>query len=112
MCLIAPGRQALGHLVHRPARCFILLFALASGTARTGAPEDSMEEQRHLEDGSQVRPNVQARLLLQLDDLSGSLRDASLRGLAVVRRPHRAPSTVTNAIGLVVHRGRTRTPSV
>jgi len=37
-----------------------------------------MEEQRHLEDGSQVRPNVQARLLLQLGDPSGSLRGFGL----------------------------------
>ena len=30
-----------------------------------------MEEQRSLWDGSQQRPNAHARLLLQLDDLSG-----------------------------------------
>ena len=62
-----------------------------------------MEEQRHLEDGSQVRPNVQARVLLQLGDPSGSLRDTGPGGLTVVRRQDRGPVTPTNTIGLIVH---------
>src|SRR5262249_46563482 len=45
------------------------LFALSSGTTGAGAGEDPEEEQRPLEDGSHVRPNINARLLLQLDDL-------------------------------------------
>ena len=46
------------------------------GTSGTGAREDPKEEQRPLEDGSHVRPDISARLLLQLDDLSETYADA------------------------------------
>jgi hypothetical protein len=48
----------------------MLLFALVYLARHVpSAREDPKEEQRPVEDGSQVRPDINARLLLQLDDL-------------------------------------------
>ncbi len=70
-----------------PARRLILLFALLCGTQRAGAQRDPKEEQRSLWDGSHVRPNAHARLLLQLDNLSGYSADPTPRSMAdAVRR--------------------------
>jgi len=65
-----------------------------------GAREDPKEEQRPLEDGSHVRPDINARLLLQLDDLTGLHRGAGAGLGGRVRHGLRAPGS--NASRLTV----------
>jgi len=80
-----------------------------SGTAGAGAREDPKEEQRPLENGSHVRPDISARLLLQLDDLTDLHRGAGAGVGGRVRHGLRAPGFECIAVDSRPRRATSRT---
>jgi hypothetical protein len=87
-----------------------LLFALIVAPQGAGARDNPKEEHRPLSDGSHVRPEWHARLLLQLDDLTTLSCDgdgSSARGLLVPRRSGWSNSR-RSIVGLVAPHGKQR----